>query len=389
MYQKVGPVAYKKDLTNSLELDEYLDHPHKAYKTIHVAGTNGKGTTCHLLASILQTAGYKVGLYTSPHLKDFRERIRINGKMISKKEVVHFIQEHKIYLIDHQLSFFEMTVGMAFDAFKKHEVDIAVIETGLGGRLDSTNIITPILSIITSIDKDHQDLLGKTLAKIAMEKAGIIKQNVPILINEHRQQLRKLFKEYAFAKAAPLHFNTLPSTINPHDNNNARTLNETIARSAIQLLQKNGEYHISQQNIEEGIAEVDKNTSLQGRYQILQENPKIIADVAHNPAGIKALMRRIENEFYIDLHIVFGMVKGKSLETILPLLPKSAKYYLCEPDSPRKLEVVKLKKEFDTMGLINEVFDSPKNALKRAKQVTGENDLIVIGGSTFIVAEIL
>jgi dihydrofolate synthase/folylpolyglutamate synthase len=390
MYQKVGASAYKKDLTNSLELDEYLDHPHKAYKTIHVAGTNGKGSTCHMLASVLQTAGYKVGLYTSPHLTDFRERIRINGEMISKQEVINFIANHKDYLVSHQLSFFEMTVGMAFQIFKDRDVDIAIIETGLGGRLDSTNIITPILSIITSIDKDHTDLLGKTLKKIATEKAGIIKPNIPILINQTRPSLRALFKKVATDKNSTLKFSKNKTLIpNAKERIDVRLQNESIVRYAFEILNNDSSIVVDGKSIDSGIENVIANTGLQGRYQTIGLKPKIIADVAHNPAGLKALINKINQESFSKLHIVFGAVKGKALERVVALLPNNAEYYLCEPDSPRKLSIEDLVHSFNEYGLKNTAYKSPDEALQTARIKANEEDLILITGSTFIVAEIL
>lgn len=390
MYQKVGVSAYKKDLINSLELDAYLGNPHQAYKTIHVAGTNGKGTTCHLLASVLQTAGYKVGLYTSPHLKDFRERIRINGDMISQEEVIGFVRDHKDYLESRQLSFFEMTVGMAFDIFKKRKIDIAVIETGLGGRLDSTNIITPILSIITSIDKDHTDLLGKTLKKIAIEKGGIIKDKVPVLINEHRPSLRSEFRKLAKVKNSPLYFlknsNSEKTETTAKD---VRVRNEQLTKKALEILKQHNFILISDKHIDSGFANVVKNTGLLGRYQIIQENPKVIADVAHNPAGISALFRKLNQESYESLHVVFGAVKGKAIEDVLNLLPKDAIYYLCEPDSPRKLDIDVLEQRFKTAGFNTRLSNSVSGALKIAESTASKKDLIVVTGSTFVVAEIL
>lgn len=390
MYQKVGVAAYKKDLTNSLELDAHLGHPHKAYKTIHVAGTNGKGSTCHMLASVLQTAGYKVGLYTSPHLKDFRERIRIDGKMISKGEVINFITDHKDYLVSHQLSFFEMTVGMAFQIFKQRDVDIAIVETGLGGRLDSTNIITPILSIITSIDKDHTDLLGKTLKKIGREKAGIIKPNVPILVNETRPSLRTGFKEVASSKNSTLKFsrNKLLNA-NAKEQVDVRLQNESIVRNAFELLNNNNDIIVDARAIDSGIENVVVNTGLQGRYQTIGLKPKIIADVAHNPAGIKAIINKINKECFIKLHVVFGAVKGKALKDVIALLPNDAEYYLCEPDSARKLSVEDLVDSFTAYGIKHTAYKSPKEALCMAQINATEQDLILITGSTFIVAEIL
>ncbi|WP_317174164.1 bifunctional folylpolyglutamate synthase/dihydrofolate synthase [Nonlabens antarcticus] len=388
MYQNVGKSAYKKDLTNSIELDNYLNHPHFAYKTIHVAGTNGKGSTCHMLASVLQTAGYNVGLYTSPHLKDFRERIRINGEMISKEEITDFVADHKTYLEAHKLSFFEMSVGMAFLAFKNHKVDIAIIETGLGGRLDSTNIITPVLSIITSIDKDHVDLLGNTLVKIAGEKAGIIKNNIPVIINERRPSLRKLFKQFALRKNSSIRFSK--NRLEPGSTSvNVQSQNENLVRLAAKILNDNNEFKVDDDSLDQGIANVQAKTGLNGRYQTIQSNPRVIIDVAHNPAGIGALIARIQKEEFNNLHIVFGMVKGKSPLKVVSLLPKTAFYYLCEPDSIRKLEVNELKHSFKKQGLESESFKTVRLALNEAILRAHKEDLIIVAGSTFVVAEIL
>ncbi len=390
MYQKVGASAYKKDLTNSLQLDDYLNHPHKAYDTIHVAGTNGKGTTCHTIASILQEAGYNVGLYTSPHLKDFRERIKINGEMITKDEVTSFVSHHRRYLEDHKLSFFEMTVGMAFEIFKERKIDIAVIETGLGGRLDSTNIITPVLSVITSIDKDHTDLLGNTLSKIAVEKAGIIKNGVPVLINQHRPRLRRQFQEIANSRDSELTFYNNPEKIKQQKQIvDVQKHNERLGRQALEMLRKQMKYSISDNQIEQGILNTVENTGLQGRYQTIGKQPKILADVAHNPAGIHSLFTKIKEEDYENLHVVFGAVKGKSLNNVLNYLPNDASYYLCEPDSHRRLPVHELSTKFNEFDLRTTLHKTVTEALAAAKKQAGSKDLIVVTGSTFVVAEIL
>jgi len=367
MYQNVGQKAYKKDLTNSLNLDKYLGHPHKSYPTIHVAGTNGKGTTCHMLAAVLQTAGYKVGLYTSPHLKDFRERIKINGEPISQLEVVDFVSEHKEYLQKNNLSFFEMTVGMAFKAFQIHNVDIAIIEVGLGGRLDSTNIITPILSVITSIDLDHTDILGNTLEEIAIEKAGILKQGVPVVINEHRQELRKLFKEIAKQNLSSVSFafakeETTKSQITTEEQN------AQLAKLALQELTKNTEFQIIEENLKKGLYDYQKITGLLGRYQVLSENPKIIADVAHNLAGIQKLMNRLKEENYNQLHIIYGTVVGKNFAELIKALPAKAIYYLCASKNERSLPVNNLLEHFKENKRNAYLFQSVNDALHEAKK---------------------
>ena len=391
MYQNQGVSAYKKDLSNSIALDEYLDHPHRHYQSIHVAGTNGKGTTCHMLASVLQAAGYKVGLYTSPHLKDFRERIKINGEMIAENEVIDFVMKHKSYLEAHSLSFFEMTVGMAFDAFKNHKVDIAIIETGLGGRLDSTNIITPILSIITSIDLDHTDLLGDTLEKIAAEKAGIIKPGVPVVINEYREDLRKLFADNALEKECDIHFAYSESEYDNTHWNKATTeeQNRTLVTKAFKVLSEKYSLHIRSTQINAGLNNYKQSTGLLGRYQLLQESPKIIADVAHNPAGIRKLLNRITQEDYKDLHIVFGAVRRPDLEETIRLLPNKAHYYLCEPSNQRKITVKELENLFQNRKERIKIFQQPLMAFNEARSKALSADLILVTGSNFLIAEIL
>ncbi|KQC34523.1 tetrahydrofolate synthase [Nonlabens sp. YIK11] len=392
MYQQVGKSAYKKDLSNSIALDEYLDHPHQYYKTIHVAGTNGKGTTCHMISAVLQAAGYKVGLYTSPHLKDFRERIKINGEMISQQEVIQFIGDHKTYLESNSLSFFEMTVGMAFEAFRKHQVDYAVIETGLGGRLDSTNIITPILSIITSIDLDHTDLLGDTLEKIAFEKSGIIKKNVPVVINEKRSHLRQFFQDRANEVGADLYFAYSESEYSNDIFNHITTeeQNRDLVKKALSVLKGKYKINLNPNQVSEGLKNYRELTNFMGRYQTISTNPKVIADVAHNPSGLKMLIEKVEKESYRKLHIVFGAVEGKRLDESLIVLPQDAEYYLCSPSISRAVPVTKLEKQFTTRReLKNNAYDSVELALKGALSNTDEDDLILVTGSTFVVSEII
>ncbi|PRP68433.1 tetrahydrofolate synthase [Nonlabens agnitus] len=391
MYQQVGKSAYKKDLSNSIALDEYLDHPHQYYKTIHVAGTNGKGTTCHMISAVLQAAGYKVGLYTSPHLKDFRERIKINGEMISQQEVIQFIGDHKTYLESNSLSFFEMTVGMAFEAFRKHQVDYAVIETGLGGRLDSTNIITPILSIITSIDLDHTDLLGDTLEKIAFEKSGIIKKNVAVVINEKRSHLRQFFQERANEVGADLYFAYSESKYSSDIFNHTTTeeQNRDLVKKALDVLIDKYEIDLGPNQVSEGLKNYRGLTNFMGRYQIISTNPKVIADVAHNPSGLKMLIEKVEKESYRKLHIVFGAVEGKRLDESLIVLPRDADYYLCSPSISRAVPVTILEKEFTKHELKNNAYDSVELALEGALSHTDEDDLVLVTGSTFVVSEII
>jgi dihydrofolate synthase/folylpolyglutamate synthase len=390
MYQRQGKSAYKADLKNTLLLAEHLDNPQRQLKTIHVAGTNGKGSTSHMLASILQEAGYKVGLFTSPHLKDFRERIKINGKLVSKAFVNGFIKRNKAYLESQSLSFFEMTSGMAFDYFAKQKVDIAIIEVGLGGRLDSTNIITPEISVITNIGFDHTQFLGTTLEAIAFEKAGIIKPKIPVVIGETQQKTKKVFVETAKENTSDIYFaDTLIHEIFPSDlkglyqQKNIKTVLQTI-----QIL-KTGSFAISDKQIKNGLLQVVKNTGLQGRWQVLQEQPKIICDTAHNREGLSYVVKQLEEEMFNHLHIVFGVVNDKDLRSILDIMPKKASYYFCKPDVPRGMDTELLKKEFISAGFHGTIYISVNEALIAAKNNASDSDLIYVGGSTFVVAEII
>jgi dihydrofolate synthase/folylpolyglutamate synthase len=339
MYQLQGASAYKKDLTNTLHLVDHLNNPQNSLKCIHVAGTNGKGSTSHMLASVLQKAGYKVGLYTSPHLKDFRERIKINGKEISEDFVCEFISKHKDFFESNDMSFFEMSVGLAFDYFATAKVDIAIIEVGLGGRLDATNVITPLVSVITNIDLDHTQFLGTTPAAIAGEKAGIIKQNVPVVIGEYTPETKPVFLAKAKETHSEIYFasdiitEVYPSDlIGDYQQHNKKTVQETI-----HILNTQNEFKISDENLKTGLLNVVTNTGLQGRWQQLDENPKIICDTAHNKNGLAIVMNQIQNETYENLHIVLGVVNDKDLDSVLPLFPKKAQYYFCSPNSSRGL----------------------------------------------------
>ena len=390
MYQRVGKAAYKADLSNTHKLAEYLDHPERGFKCVHVAGTNGKGSTSHMLASVLQEAGYKVGLYTSPHLKDFRERIKINGNMIPKRSVSSFVTKHKSFFEANQLSFFEMTVGMAFDYFRRKKVDIAVIEVGLGGRLDSTNIVTPEVSVITNIGFDHMQFLGNTLPKIAAEKAGIIKPEVPIVIGETNAQTKPVFIRFAEENDAPITWaeesdiRTYPMDLLGH----YQKANKRTAVAALGVLKKLG-WSVSEAHVRSGLQNVTKNTGLMGRWQVLGYDPKIICDTAHNKEGLVPVLKQLSEETYDSLHIVLGMVSDKDLNEILPLFPKGAKYYFCQPNVSRALDVrILLKKAVDS-GLIGESFDSVKSAFKAAQKKASKKDVIYVGGSTFVVAEVL
>jgi dihydrofolate synthase/folylpolyglutamate synthase len=390
MYQLQGASAYKEDLTNINLLAAHLDNPQKRLQCIHVAGTNGKGSTSHMLSSILQEAGYKVGLYTSPHLKDFRERIKINGKEISEEFVIEFIAKHKDFFEANDMSFFEMSVGLAFDYFAAEKVDIAIIEVGLGGRLDATNIITPLVSVITNIGLDHTQFLGNTLEAIAGEKAGIIKPNVPVVIGEYTDETKPVFLAKAEANNAPISFASdlidqiyLSDLIGDYQFHNKKTVQQTIS-----ILNNESDFKISTEQLKEGLLHVVKNTGLQGRWQQLGENPKVICDTAHNKHGLSVVMNQLQNEKYEKLHIVFGVVNDKDLDSILPLFPKEAKYYFCHPNSSRALPAEILQSEAKKHDLIGEKYDSVAVAFAEAKKNASENDFIYIGGSTFVVAEL-
>jgi dihydrofolate synthase/folylpolyglutamate synthase len=391
MYQTQGASAYKEDLTNTILLSKHLSHPEKDLKCIHVAGTNGKGSTSHLLASVLQEAGYKVGLYTSPHLKDYRERIKINGKEISEEFVCKFISKNKSFFEENQLSFFEMTVGLAFEYFKKEKTDINIIEVGMGGRLDSTNIIKPLVSVITNIGLDHTQFLGNTLEAIAFEKAGIIKDETPIVIGEYTKETKSVFLNKAketnskIFLASDLIAETYPSELlGDYQIHNKKTVLQTI-----KVLQSQNEFKISEENIMNGFQKVIKNTGLQGRWQQLKENPKVICDTAHNSHGLKIVLNQLQNEKFEQLHIVLGVVNDKDLNEILPLFPKNARYYFCKPNIPRGLDADILKQKAADFQLNGKVYNSISNAYQEALKSSTKKDFIYIGGSTFVVAEVL
>lgn len=391
MFQQIGAKAYKNDLTNIINFSEYLHHPEKKFKTIHVAGTNGKGSTSHMLASILQEAGYKVGLYTSPHLKDYRERIKINGDEISEDFVCDFINTHKDFFEANDMSFFEMTVGLAFDYFSKEKVDIAVIEVGMGGRLDATNIINPLISVITNIGLDHTQFLGNTLEAIAFEKAGIIKPNIPVVIGEYTLETKPVFLDKAAANNSEIYFaseliskNYPSDLIGDYQIHNKKTVIQTIA-----ILNTQKEFKISDSQIKSGLLNVIKNTGLQGRWQQMGEFPKIVCDTAHNKNGLEIVIKQIQKEKYNTLHIVLGVVNDKDLVEILPLFPKEATYYFCKPNIPRGLEAQILKEKAKNFNLKGEVYNSVSESYKKALENAAKSDFIYIGGSTFVVAEIL
>lgn len=390
MFQQVGASAYKKDLTNTLKLCAHLNNPEKQFKSIHIGGTNGKGSTSSLIASVLQEAGYKVGLYTSPHLVDFRERIRINGEMISEKFVVDFIDQNKSFFKDNQLSFFEMTVGMAFEYFAEQNVDVAVIEVGLGGRLDSTNVITPLLSVITNIGWDHMNLLGNTLEDIAYEKAGIIKEKIPVVIGEFIKETKPVFIEKAKKENAPIYFASEENDIPNLDSDlkgNYQIHNKKTAFKALQLLKK--DFLVSDTHIIEGFLNVQKNTGLVGRWTVLSEKPLIVADTAHNKNGLELVMKQVNEQKFEKLYMVFGVVNDKDIDANLPFLPKNADYFVAKPNVPRGLDAAVLKQKLQQHGFNAINFDSIPQALASAKSKATKNDMIYIGGSTFVVAEVV
>lgn len=416
MFQRSGPAAYKNSLENTLRLDELYKHPHTNYKTLHVAGTNGKGSVSHMLASVLQSAGLKVGLYTSPHLKDFRERIRINGEMISENEIVSWVNN---YRTNNQLwkiepSFFELTVAMAFDYFAKEKVDIAIMEVGLGGRLDSTNIITPEVSIITNIGLDHTNLLGDTLAEIAGEKAGIIKKGVPVVIGTTQKEPETIFRKTATGKGADIYFADKEfgvaysmqsmdgkQILSIEKNGNAvfpdlrldllgtyQHKNIPAVLKAVEILNGKG-LTISDDNLFEGLANVSEKSGLLGRWQVLGNNPLMVCDTGHNEDGLKAIVEQINNTAYKNLHIVFGTVGDKNPDNILALLPKQATYYFVKANILRAMDALELEKRAKCFGVVGECYSSVKQGLEKARANADERDFIFVGGSTFVVAEIL
>ena len=384
-YQQKGESAYKPGQANVMELDDFYSNPHKNFKTIHIAGTNGKGSVSHTLAAILQSAGYKVGLYTSPHLKDFSERIRVNGKPISEQYVIDFVREADEIIGKLNPSFFEITTLMAFTYFKHENVDVAVIETGLGGRLDSTNIISPVLSVVTNVSFDHVNLLGNTLEKIAFEKAGIIKKGIPAVVGEMPNELRSIFAEktenVVFAEdndASDYEFEL---------KGYCQDKNKKTILAAAELLKK--EFDIKEENIVEGLKNVVELTSLMGRWQKLSSAPLIIADTGHNVAGMQYIVSQITDIKASTKRLVIGMVGDKDITSMLKLLPKDAIYYFCNAQIPRALPAEELKAKASEFGLKGNAYPSVAEALEAAKREASENDFIFIGGSNFTVAEIL
>jgi dihydrofolate synthase / folylpolyglutamate synthase len=406
MFQRIGPAAYKVDLGNIVELMDAMKNPENDFKSIHVAGTNGKGSSSHMLASILQEAGYKVGLYTSPHLKSFTERIRVNGREIREQEVVDFVEGVNSIINKIEPSFFEVTVAMAFDYFSKNNVDIAIIEVGLGGRLDSTNIINPEVSLITNIGLDHQSLLGETLEKIAIEKAGIIKRDVPVVISQRQAEVAQIFVDIAKYKNTSVVFaadtilieqvseerinvfqgdEIIIEGLKPDLKGRYQQLNIPGVVQAVKLVKG---FKISDDNIRDGLENVAVNTGFKGRWQVLSKEPLVICDTGHNVDGVKLILEQLKTLSYKRLHIVWGMVEDKSLDTVLSLMPTDAIYYFCAANIPRALESNNLKSEAQKFRLVGNSYNSVKEAITGATISAEKEDLIFIGGSTFVVAEI-
>lgn len=390
MFHRIGKAAYKADLDNTHALMDALGHPEQGLKCVHIAGTNGKGSTSHMLASVLQEAGLRTGLYTSPHLKDFRERIRINGAMIPEQAITDFVRTHRHAFEPIAPSFFEWTVGLAFDWFRKERVDIAVIETGLGGRLDSTNVVTPEVSVITNIGWDHADLLGNTLEAIAGEKAGIIKPGVPAIIGEAEGTIAEVFRRKAEAEGAPISFvnqtTALPCNLDlagPHQERNARTV-----VAAVRALQAKS-WTITEEHISIGLAHTCRNTGFMGRWQMLSREPLTIADVGHNVDGIRVVKEMLMRTPHKNLHIVYGTVADKDISAALAELPLNATYYFCKADIPRALDAATLRQQALNAGLNGTSFPSVRVALATAKAAAGPEDLVLVTGSVFVVAEAL
>jgi dihydrofolate synthase/folylpolyglutamate synthase len=411
MFQRVGAAALKNDLTNTIRLCEALDNPQHKFRSIHVGGTNGKGSTSHMLASILQSAGYKTGLYTSPHLKEFTERIKVNGQEISRDFIIDFTNRIRPVIEEIQPSFFEITVAMAFDYFVLQEIDIAVIEVGLGGRLDSTNVITPEASVITNIGWDHKDILGDTLEKIASEKAGIIKPRVPVVVSERQDTVGHVFMEKALQVQAPLTFASDEYDVVQREDQGAMVLDVFRDKNAVindLHLPLQGFYQrkniagvlmavdilrtlhwkIDSRQVTHGLQRVIHQTGLKGRWQKLGEGPLMICDTGHNAEGIAEVVRQIRHQPYQSLHIVLGMVKDKDIQEVLGLLPKEAIYYFCQAKIPRALEAEQLKEKAETAGLHGKVVPDVNEAIRTARAAADAKDMIFIGGSTFVVAEI-
>lgn len=413
MFHRVGASAYKGDLSNTLAICDLLGHPEQKFKSIHIAGTNGKGSTSHMLAAILQTAGYKTGLYTSPHLKDFRERIRINGQMIPENYVVSFVQQYRKEFEQIEPSFFEWTVGLAFDYFASEKVDIAVIETGMGGRLDSTNVVIPVLSVITNIGFDHTQFLGDTKEKIAWEKAGIIKPGIPVVISEKQEETTPVFIQKAADCKSEITFASdkykVGITVRSHEHilvnvfekdnirfqeikldlpGNYQKKNLAGVLLSTEILKTKG-FKISDQHIKDALSSVKELTGFKGRWYKIADDPLTIADTAHNADGVREITDQLKLFSYNKLHYVFGAVQDKDISEILALLPGDAVYYFCRPDLPRALDVLTLAESAGKAGLKGTAYSSVSEALHAAQAAAKKDDLVLVGGSTFVVAEII
>ncbi|WP_276165557.1 bifunctional folylpolyglutamate synthase/dihydrofolate synthase [Zobellia alginiliquefaciens] len=388
MYQQKGKVAFNAKLNGIKNFTAHLHNPETKFKSIHVAGTNGKGSSSHMLASILQEAGYKVGLYTSPHLKDFRERIRINGECVPENFVIEFIAENQSFFENNHLSFFEMTVGMAFDYFAKEKVDIAVVEVGLGGRLDSTNIIMPEVSLITNIGLDHTDMLGDTLPKIAFEKAGIIKEGVTVVVSEYQPETAETFENVARSRSTKLIY-AEKEIDEVYETSLLGEYQKKNIKGVLAVVRQLKDFNITQEQIRSGLLNVVQNTGLMGRWQQLQENPKVICDTAHNKEGLSIVINQVSQQKFKKLIFVLGFVKGKDLNTILPLFPKDAKYLFSSPQISRGLEVNELVDRAEEFGLTGKSFSTVKAAYHAALAEAGPQDFIFVGGSTFTVSEVI
>lgn len=388
MYQQKGAAAFNAKLDNIIHFCNVLDNPEKKFKSIHAAGTNGKGSSSHMLASILQEAGYKVGLYTSPHLKDFRERIKINGKVVSKKFVKGFVEQHQPFFEYNKLSFFEMTVGMAFSYFAEEKVDIAIIEVGLGGRLDSTNIITPEVSLITNIGLDHTQFLGDTLEKIALEKAGIIKPKVPVVISETQSETKMIFNLIAHQLKSNIVFADVAPAVGYKTDLLGEYQQKNI-NGVVACIHQLNNFNVPEEAISEGLKKVVENTGLLGRWQVLQNNPLVVCDTAHNKEGLKLVLQQLKKQSYDQLHIVLGFVKDKDVRSVLSLFPKDAKYYFVRPSIPRGMDVLQLEELAQEQGLKGKIFKSVEKGFKNALKKAAGSDMIYVGGSTFVVAEVV
>jgi len=388
VYQRDGFFKHKLNLDSIKAVCNKLNNPQNNFKSIHVAGTNGKGSSSHMLASIFHEAGFKVGLYTSPHLNSFRERIKINGLMISEHDVIDFVKNNKSYFSNNKISFFEMTVAMAFDYFSNSQVDIAIIETGLGGRLDATNIIDPILSLITNVGLDHQEFLGTEIRKIAFEKAGIIKNNIPVVISEYQQDIHDIFLNKAKKMNSSIFLtDDFDESEYPTDLNGC--FQKKNIKGVVKVIELISEFNIKDKIIKKGLLNIVKNTNLRGRWDVINKNPKVVLDVGHNLHAFKENLKMFNNLNYNKLRMVIGFVKGKDFIKILKLLPKSAVYYFCQPNNSRALPVEQIYDYSKKIKLKANSFSSVKSAYKASLNDSNQNDFIYVGGSNFVVADLI